>query len=245
MRRWLRSYALLLHWNLLRHRSSLPLFFVIQTVIAVGVVLGFSFLIPQLDRTTALYLATGAPTIALITVGMVMAPQMVSQQKLQGLFDYQRSMPVPRLALLAADATVWIAISLPGMAAALAVAAVRFDLDLAVSPWVGPAVLLAALVTVSVGYGIAYLTRPSTATIITNLMVIIALMFSPVNYPADRLPDWLATLHQFLPFQYLAQALRETLDPPAAGVSGLPFVVLAAWAVAGLAITYRVMSRRS
>jgi hypothetical protein len=46
------------------------------------------------DRVTALYLSTGAPTVALITVGMVLAPQMVAQQKLRGVFDYQRAMPL-------------------------------------------------------------------------------------------------------------------------------------------------------
>jgi ABC-2 type transport system permease protein len=242
---WLRSYGLLLRWNLLRLRISLPLIVIIQTLLPVGVVLGFSFVVPRIDQVTALYLATGAPTVALITVGMVMAPQMLAQQKLQGLFDYQRAMPVPRLAMLAADATVWIAVAMPGMVAALLVAALRFDLSFTVSPLVVPAVLLVALVTVAIGYGIAYLAKPDVATIITNMIIIVSLMFSPINYPAERLPDWLATVHQWLPFQYLAQAMRETLDVPASGVPVLPFAVLAAWAAAGLAVTYRLMTRRA
>jgi ABC-2 type transport system permease protein len=98
MRRWLRSYALLLTWNALRMRSYLPLLLVAQLMMSIGIVLGFSLLIPEHTRTTVLYLSTGAPTVALIMVGMVLAPQAISQQKLRGLFDYQRSMPVPRLA---------------------------------------------------------------------------------------------------------------------------------------------------
>src|SRR5690606_38257085 len=213
----LRSYGLLLRWNILRSRSILPVSLVIQTLLSVGIVLGFSLLIPELDRTSALYLATGAPTVALISVVMVLAPQMVAQQRQRGWFDYQRAMPVPRLAMLAADATIWAAIALPGVVAAVAVAVLRFDLALAVSPLVVPAVLLAALVTVAIGYGIAYLTPPEVTTIVTNLVVIVALMFSPINYPPERMPDWLAAAHQVLPFQYLAQAVRETLDVPAAG----------------------------
>ena len=61
MRHWLRSYHLLLRWNFLQVRSTLPLLLVVQTLISVGVVLGFSFLVPQMDAPTALYLATGAP----------------------------------------------------------------------------------------------------------------------------------------------------------------------------------------
>lgn len=245
MRHWLRSYALLLRWNLLRLRTELPFFLIIQTVISVGIVLGFAFLIPRHDQVTALYLSTGAPTVALITVGMVLAPQMVAQQKFRGLFDYQRAMPVPRLAMLAADATVWMVIALPGMVAAVLVAVVRFELSLAVSPLVVPAAGLVALATVAIGYGIAYAAKPEVTGIISNMIIIMALMFSPINYPAERLPDWLASVHQWLPFQYMAQAIRETLDVPAAGISTLPFLVLVGWSVAGLVVTYRIMARRA
>lgn len=245
MRRWLRSYGLLLKWSLLRLRTYLPLIVSIQILLSVGIVLGFSLLVPQVDPVTALYLATGAPTVSLISVGMVLAPQMVAQQKARGVFDYHRAMPVARLAMLAADASVWLALALPGLVLALVVATLRFDLDLAVSPLVVPAVLLVALVAVAVGYGIGYLARPEVAGVITNLIVVIALMFSPINYPAERLPGWLAAVHQVLPFQHMAQAIRETVDVPAGGIPVLPFVMLAAWGLAGLAVTYRIMTRRT
>src|SRR5690606_32876186 len=49
VRHFLRSYALLLTRNLVRQRYYLPLMAVIQTLLAGGVILGFSFLIPQAD----------------------------------------------------------------------------------------------------------------------------------------------------------------------------------------------------
>ncbi|HEY8472642.1 MAG TPA: ABC transporter permease [Natronosporangium sp.] len=245
MRHWLRSYGLLLRWTLLRQRMLLPLMVVVQTLIGCGVVVGFSFLAPEIDRATALYLATGAPTVVMIVMGMVAAPQEVAGQKRQGIFDYYRAMPVPRLAMLAADATVWVVLAIPGILLALAFAAWRFDLDLTVSPLVVPAFLLVAVAGVAVGYGIAYACRPQVTQLISQVVVFIALMFAPVNFPADRLPDWLATVHEWLPFQYMAQAVRETLDVPAGGVSVLPFAVLAAWGIAGLAVTYRIMARRA
>jgi ABC-2 type transport system permease protein len=245
MGHWLRSYALLLRWNVIRMRTTLPFLLIVQTLISSGIVVGFSLLIPEHDRITALYLSTGAPTVALITVGMVLVPQMVAQQKARGLFDYQRSMPVPRLALLAADATVWVVVALPGMVVALLVATLRFDLTFAISPLVILAVLLIAVVAVAIGYGIAYAANPDLAGIISNVIIIVALMFAPVNYPAERLPDWFASVHQWLPFQYMAQAMRETLDVPPGGVAALPFLVLAAWGMLGLVVTARIMTRRS
>lgn len=241
----LRSYALLLRWNLLRLRSALPLLLILQTLLSVGIVIGFSFLIPRTDPLTALYLSTGSVTLGLITVGMVAAPQMVAQQKLQGIFDYQRAMPVPRLAMMAADATIWVALALPGLVAALGVAALQFDLTLRTSPLVLPAVLLVAGCAVAIGYGISYAARPEIAQAITQLVFFVALMFAPINYPADRLPDWLAAVHRLLPFTYMAQAIRDTINVPDTGVAPLPFIVLTAWCVAGFAVTYRVMTRRA
>lgn len=245
MRHWLRSYVLLLKWNVLRTRTFLPFLFIFQMIMSSGIVLGFSLLVPVHDRTTMLYLATGAPTIALIMVGLVLAPQLLSQQKLRGLFDYQRAMPVPRLAMLAADASIWVVVAIPGVVAALTVAMLRFDLDLAISPLVVPAALLVATVAVAIGYGIAYLVKPEITSVLTNVVIFVAFIFAPVNYPASRLPDWVASVHQFLPFQYMAQAMRETLDVPATGVPLLPFVVLAGWAIAGLTVTARIMTRRA
>ncbi|BCB89995.1 ABC transporter permease [Phytohabitans suffuscus] len=241
----LRSYALLVKWTLLRLRSTLPLLLLLQTLIGIGIVIGFSFLVPEADAGTALYLSTGALTIGLITVGMVAAPQLVAQQKLSGAFDHQRVLPVPRLAILAADASVWVALTLPGLAAALGVAVLRFDLHFTLSPLVVPAVLLVALCSTAIGYGVAYAARPEVALALTQLILFVALMFAPVNYPADRLPRWLAAAHEWLPFTYMAQSIRETVDVPAGGVSVLPFAVLALWSAAGLVVTYHVMTRRA
>jgi ABC-2 type transport system permease protein len=245
MRTAMRSYALLVRWNLLRLRSTLPILLLLQTLIGVGVVVGFSFLVPHADAETAMYLSTGALTIGLITVGMVAAPQLVAQQKVSGTFDHQRVLPVPRMAMLAADATVWVALALPGLIAALGVAVLRFDLSLAVSPLVVPAVLLVASCSVAIGYGIAYLATPELAGLISQLILFVALMFAPINYPADRLPRWWVTVHDWLPFSYMAQAVRETVNMPPQGVSLRPFAVLTLWCIAGLIATYRVMTRRT
>lgn len=244
MRHWSRSFALLLKWNLLRLRAELPMFVAIQTLIAAGIVVGFSFIIPDIDDESALYLTTGAMTVSLITVGMVVAPQIVAQRKERGLLDYQRSMPVPRLAMLAADAVVWVAVALPGLAVVLAVASLRFDLEVAVSPMLVPAIVLVSAGAAAIGYGIAYATKPVLVGLFTNAVLIVALMFSPVNYPAERLPQWAASAHAWLPFRYMAQAIRETVDVPPSGVPAQPFVVLACWALLGLVITSRVMTRR-
>ncbi|WP_306203793.1 ABC transporter permease [Actinoplanes sp. RD1] len=245
MRPWLRSYGLLLRWTMLRLRHALPVFLIIQTFLAVGIVVGFAFLLPSVDPATALHLSTGAPTLGLITIGMVMAPQLVAETKTEGTFDYNRTLPVPRTATLAADLTVWLAVAAPGLVAGLVTAVLRFDLHLHVSWLAVPAMLLVALTSTTAGYALAHALPPTICHLITQALIFVALMFSPINYPASRMPGWLQAVHEVLPFQHMAEVVRQTLDVPASGIAVTPFAVLAVWCAAGLAITLRVMTRRA
>lgn len=245
MKHWFRSYYILLKWNVLSIRSDLPFIFITQSMLSMGVVLGFSFIIPNVTPDVALYLTTGSMAVSLITVGLVMAPGRQAHQKQQGILDYQRSLPVPRFALLTSDATVWVLISLPGFFMAFFVASYRFGLDVTMSPLLVPAIFLVIVGTVTIGYTIAYLLRPTLVNMVTNLVIISALMFAPINFPAERLPDWLAMIHNFLPLQYMAQSIRETIDVPPGGVSWLPFAVLLVWSAFGLIVASRVLTRRT
>lgn len=85
---------------------------------------------------------------------------------------------------------------------------------------------------------------PPAARMMSQLVVFVALMFSPITFPASRLPDRFESVHAMLPFQYMAESVRDTLNTPSQGVSLLPFAVLAAWSFVGFLITYRMMSRR-
>lgn len=240
---WSRSYILLLRWNALRLHSLIPLFAVIQAGLALGVIVGFSYLIPEADPVTTTYLVTGGVTVGLVTVGLVIAPQLVAQRKTEGSFDFERTLPVPRTAALAADVSLWTLGTVPGLLLALLIGAARFDLHLHVSPLAVPAIALVALTATAAGYALAYALPPMAATMLTQLLVFFVLMFSPVNFPAQRLPGWLQAVHTVLPIRYMAQVVRDTLV--GGHVAWLPFAVLGAWSVGGLTVTYRLMIRRA
>ena len=116
------SYLLLIRWNALRMKGFLPLAIVVQALFAFGIVVGYPLLFPELDPRTVLFLATGAPAITLITMGLVATPQMVAQARTEGSYEYMRSLPVPRILHLLADLTVWLVIVLPGVAFAMSFA---------------------------------------------------------------------------------------------------------------------------
>ena len=240
----LRSYLILIRWQALRQKGFLPLAMVVQAMFAVGIVLGYPLLFPELDQMTVLFLATGAPAITLITVGLVAVPQVVSQAKTQGTLEYMRSLPIPRLVYLLADLTVWIGIILPGLVFALVVASVRFDLALDISPLVVLAFLLVALTATAVGYAMACVLPPLVAVLLTQVMVVFVFMFSPLNFPPERLPEWLQAVHSVLPIQAMGEVIRGTLAGSTFPLTAGPFLVLAVWCAGGLALAYQTLRRR-
>jgi ABC-2 type transport system permease protein len=240
----LRSYRLLLTWQALRLKWFIPLGVVIQGLFALGIVVGYPMLFPEIDRTTILYLATGAPAVSLITLGLVLVPQMVSQAKTEGTLDYMRSLPVPRAAYLFADMSVWLVIVLPGVAFAAVAASLRFGLELQPSLWLVPAILLVALTATSIGYALASLLPQYAAVLVSQVLVVFVLMFSPLNFPADRLPEWLAAIHRVLPIEAMGDALRGTLAHNAFPLHLETLASLAVWCVASLVVTLRVLGRR-
>ncbi len=175
---------------------------------------------------------------------MVMAPQLVATAKTEGTFTYNQTLPVPRTAVVVSEVTIWLFVAAPGLLLGLLVAVLRFDLALRVSWLAVPAMVLVALTATTVGLAIAYAAPPPVTNMVTQLIVFIALMFSPINFPVDRLPEWLQTVQQVLPFQHLAQVVRDSLTAGPGGISAAPYAVLVAWCAIGFASTLRIMTRR-
>ncbi len=240
----LRSYCLLVQWQTLRLKGFLPLAFLVQGLFALGIVAGYPLLFPEIDRTTILYLATGAPTIALLSMGLVAVPQLVAQARTEGTLDYMRSQPIPRIVYLLADLTVWLAVVIPGVVFAVALAALRFGLALDVSPLVVPAMALVVLTASSVGYALAAVLPPMVATLLSQVLVVFILMFSPLDFPPERLPSWLAAIHSVLPVQSMGEIIRGTLAGDVFPVPAGAFALVGAWCVVSFAITMVVLERR-
>lgn len=244
MPRVIRQYGLMLKWQALSQKPLLPLNMAVQIMIAIGFVIGLSFFYPQIDPNTAKYLTTGAPTIILLMIGLVLLPQIIGMARTEGTFDYIWSLPVPRMVYIAADATIWIVVALPGVIVALAMGAVYFDFNLSVSPLVIPALLLISMSGVSLGYTLAHgAPKPEMAHVATQILVFVIMIFSPVLYPVEQLPDWLAKVHSVLPIQYMANLSRGTLTDLEVDL-GLAFIVVGTWCAVGLMATNYFIRRR-
>ena len=244
MRRWWDSYRLLIRWQYLRSRSFLPELLLIQIGLGLGIVYGFALLVPKIDDVTALFFATGAATMGLLILGLTVVPGEVSQAKLSGRFEYVATLPIPRLAALAADVSWWLTVQLPGTAITLIVAELRFDIGLHVTWTAVPAVVLVALTGASVGYALASWLRPEVAAQATSFMSLVVLLFSPVTFPPERLPGVLRAIHRVLPIEYMADVVRGSLTGHYATSVGLAFAMVGAWCAAGLLLSYRIAVRR-
>ncbi len=242
---WLTSYWMMLRWELLSMRLFLPMMVAVQFFIGAGMVVGLGFLFDHIPPQQALYLSTGGAVIPLLTLGLVMVPQEVAGHKLEGTYDFLWSLPVPRMTTYLAGVTVWTVVSLPAGVAALLVAAWRFQIHFDVSPLVVPAATLVVVVATAIGYAFAHaVPNPRVTNLITQVLIFAIVIFSPINFPSNRLPDWLAWVHQWLPFESSAIVMRGTLADGLVESMTRAFIVLGVWAVMSWVVTYRVLSRR-
>jgi len=240
-----RQGLLLLQWQLRRSLPYIPLLVVVQVALAVATVVGYGLLVGTPSPDVALYLATGAPTITLITVGLVMTPQMLAQAKTEGSLDWMRTLPVPRWTFLASDLLMWTLIALPGMVLGVVAGVLRFNVNLSIAPWVVLAALLVSLTSASVGYAMASVLPPMLAQLLTQVLIFVVLLFSPVSYPASRMPEWLQTAHQFLPIEPMAQLVRAGLANASFTVPGRSMVVLGVWVCVSVAAALTALRRRA
>lgn len=241
----LRTYPLMMTWSWSSSRPWMSLLGAINILMPVAFVIGVSFWFPNITPSIARHLITGTPTLILLDMGMNIVPQMVASGRLQGTHDFMLSLPVPRMALLASDATIFFLLTVPGIIFALILGSVYHDFTLQVSPMVIPAFILISITGTFVGYAIALgVPRPRMAGVASQFMLFFIVFFSPVIYSAEQLPDWLAAIHNVLPIKYMADLSLGSLSDIDVNM-GLAFTVTGAWCVASFLFCYVVMKRRA
>ena len=242
---WAKSFVMMTRWELGSLRILLPLIVALQIVIGGGFALGIGLFFDQIPDRNALYLSTGVTVVTLITVGLVLGPQLVGNQKTAGTYDFTWSLPVPRTTQAAAWTTVNVVIALPGMLAALMIADWRYDLPLRVSPSIVPAVLLTIVTATMVGYAFAHAIRkPMVTQLITQLLIFFILGFAPINFPPENLPGWLASVNEWLPFYHMAVVMRAGLTEGLVSDVGRSYAGLVFYTVVSSAVAAWVIGRR-
>lgn len=243
---WAASYGSMLRFDWARMRMWLMTFLAVQFLIGAGMSVMYGFFLPVIPYAVALYITTGVPTLALIPVGFVAVPQTISQQRLEGSYEFLWSLPVPKLVVAASTFTLLTLLALPGVAVALLVSIWRYGVTLDVQPSIVPALALTSLMAVSVGYAMGHaISNARLIPLVTNMVVFFVLLFSPIVFPASQFPPWLQTLNAWLPFEHMADVIRASLAPqlvPAGATTD--YLIVAAWTLGGWLLVAWVVGRR-
>lgn len=238
------QYKYVFQMQYLRNSQFYIFYAMIQILLAIGIVIGFTYLMPEPDKRSILYLATGAPTLILIITGLVILPQQIGVSKSDGYMNFMRTWPVHRSAILGADTTLWCLITLPGIAVSSFMANWIFHPGYDVSWTVIPAFLMIALTAIGVGYGFSYALPPNVSMGVSQIVVFGAMMFSPVNFPMERLPEWLQAVHHVLPLYSMSEIMRGSLAASTFAVGWIHYLNLAIWCLVGYGGAIYILNRK-
>lgn len=240
------SYRTMVRFEIVALRSFLVMTLVIQTFMGAGMAVMYGFYLGEIPPLAQTWLVSGIPALSLFPLGFVLVPGVIADHRWEDTYDYIWSLPVPRLASAAATFTVFAGLSLPGMVVALGLAVWLYGVTLTPSLIFIPAVLLVAAMATAVGYAIGHAMKdPRMINLLTNMLVFMVLMFSPIIVPIEQFPSWFGALHRVLPFWHMANVLRDGLTTGLVEHVTASYLVLSAWLVGSVALASRIITRRA
>ena len=241
----LAQYRDLVSMQLRSMRGDIYFVAIIHIALSAGLVFGFGYIIPHISKETALYLVTGTATQALVTVGLVMIPQMLAQAKAEGRLEYYLTMPISRELYLLSLVTIVALMSMPGILFSLALGAWHYGIDFNVDPQFLLVIVLSILSLAGVGVAMAiFSAHQQVVNALTQLVIFYVLFFAPVILPASQLPEALQQTAKLAPPTYAADGVRATLtDLPGTNVNK-DLAVMSGFAVASIALSAFAIRRR-
>lgn len=242
---FLHSYRAMIRFEVTNLREFLIFALAIQTFMGAGMGLMYGFYLGDLPAQALTFLVSGIPALALFPIGFVMVPSAIGDLKWEETYDFVWSLPVPRLASALASFTVFTALAIPGTIASLLISVLVYDVQLQPSPMIVPAILMSAAMATSVGYAMGHgIKRAEIINLLTNLLIFVVLMFSPIVVPIEMFPTWLAAIHRVLPFWHMANLVRSGLTDGLVADVGWSYAVAGLWTLGAAWVAARIITRR-
>lgn len=242
---WLASCWNMIRFEFVNMRTFLSLVLLIQILMGGGMAYMYGFYFGDVPDVVKTFIVTGIPALALIPVGFVLVPAAIMNHKIRDTYDFVWSLPVPRMASAAATFILFTTLAIPGTIVSLLIAHIHYAVALQISWSIVPAMLLTSLMATSVGFAFAHaIPEPRITNLITNLVVFLVLLFSPIVVQIDRFPGWWAAVHHVLPFYHMANVIRAGLSTGLADSVGTSWLILAIWTISSWALSAWVVGRR-
>lgn len=184
------------------------------------------------------FLAPGIIALAVMSTAFTGQAIGTGFERRYGVLKRLGATPLPRSGLILAKTLSVVLVEVLQVAVLSAVA-----LALGWNPAGNPAAALAAVLLGTAafsGFGLlmAGTLRAEATLAAANLVYLLLLMLGGVVFPLSRFPEGLRSVLEYLPISALTGALRAVLQQGAA-LPGKELLVLAVWAVAGLALAAR------
>jgi len=183
------------------------------------------------------YLVPSILALAIMSTAFTSQAIGTAFERRYGVLKRLGATPLPRWALLSGKGSATAAVLLVQAAAIVAVgAALGWSPQLVASDL--PAILALVVLGAAAFSGLAFLMagtlRAEAVLGGANLVYLLFLVTGGVIFPLSAFPDRVAAVLEYLPLTALAEGLRVATTG-AGGVPGQVWLVLVAWAVAGLA----------
>lgn len=233
MAKALSDAAVIFQLEFLKMRVWLPVYFFSIVVAPLGLLLFAKALSPPgLGAETRL--VTGSLVFGLGVMTVNNLSQLIQEER----FTFQQKLvitsPVHRLSY--AGGVVAYAVAQAALTAVVVLSfAPAFDIDIHLSLWLVPLILLTTLSMTGIAVTIAaWSPSQMVGGMMANVIGLMVVLLSPVYYPIERLPEWLRWVARLSPYTHAGNAINDVLSGYA--VPEREVLILAVITVAGMAI---------
>lgn len=225
--------AVIFQLELLKMRVWLPAYFFSIVVAPLGLLLFAKALSPP-GLGGEIRLVTGSLVFGLGVMTVNNLAQLIQEER----FTFQQKLvvtsPVHRLSY--AGGVVAYAVAQAALTAVVVLSfAPAFDIDIHLSLWLLPLILLTTLSMTGIAVIIAaWSPSQMVGNVMANVIGLLVVLLSPVYYPIERLPEWLRWVARLSPYTHAGNAINDVLSGYA--VPEREVLILVAITVAGIAI---------
>ena len=187
-----------------------------------------------------LFIISGSAIFSVANDGLFVMASRIGVMRRDGILIYYASLPISNSAFLLAMMISRLLITLPGMIAPLLFGAWLYQIPLSLNLWVFLLLPITGLALSSMGMMLGVLIENlDILHMITNILMFVLVMATPVFIPVDALPLPLQVFGYLMPPTYAAEALRVALNGTIDSGFYLNVGILCGMTVAGFAVVNR------
>jgi ABC-2 type transport system permease protein len=223
---------------------ALPVIFL---VLFVGVFGNYTVREHGVNLDSSTFYVPGVIALGIISASFATLVVTITAERESGVLKRRRATPVPAWVLIAGRTLTSITVALVLAVALTTIARIGWGVDLRAEAI--PAVLITTVLGSVTFSCLAYalttaITSADAAQPVVQAVLLPLYLVSGVFVPSPNLPGWLNDVARVFPVAHLADGLHHAFDPVATGLAMAwgDLLVLAAWAILGLAVAVRRFS---